>query len=299
MKDEREASDAVSGFRIRRMTDGDLIRITELRSVVKWPADPDAFALLRGIRDARWAVAESSDGAICGMVGAVPFHGGVGVLCHLAVRREYRNLGLGAGLTAWAVAYLKSRGSELIRLYTTPEAEGLYTRAGFEPRGFRTVCRLEKPGEKNFPKPGGHRVETLCFGDLPEMYGLDRWSYGADRGGLILATLRLHPGRGLVARDLSGRITGYLVRSFSGGETRIGPFMAADKSVARLLLARAIEGGGEPIRAIVPGVDEPSHELLLGEFGFAGKRDRLEMELGEIPKPRGLDEYATTAYLAT
>lgn len=298
MEGERGAYGVASGFRVRRMTDGDLTRIMELRAVVKWPADPGAFDLLRGMRDVRWAVAESPERAICGMVGAVPFIGGVGVLCHLAVRREYRNLGLGASLTAWAVAYLKSRGSRVIRLYTTPEAEGLYTAMGFEPGEFRTVYRLEKPHGKDLPKPGGCFVQTLCFGDLPEMHGLDWWSYGADRSHLVLSILRLHPGRGLVARDSSGRMKGYLVRSSSGGETRIGPFMASDESVARMLLFRAIEVGGGEIRITVPGEDGPAHELL-HEFGFAGKRDRLRMEMGEAPKPRGLDEYATTAYLAT
>lgn len=302
MKDEREAHSGAhggaSGFRIRHMTDGDIARIMELRAVVKWPADPGAFDLLRGIRDVRWAVAESPEGAICGMVGAVPFPGGIGILCHLAVRHEYRKIGLGASLTAWAVAYLKSRGSRVVRLYTTPEAEGLYTAMGFEPGEFRIVYRLETPRGKEPPKPGGHFVETLCFGDLPEMYGLDWWSYGADRGGLVLSILRLHPGRGLLARDSSGRITGYLVRSHSGGETRLGPFMASGESVARMLLFRAIEGGGGPIRVTVPGEDGSAHQLL-HEFGFAGRRDRLRMEMGEAPKPRGLDEYATTAYLAT
>ncbi|MBA2691282.1 MAG: GNAT family N-acetyltransferase [Rubrobacter sp.] len=292
-----ESSGVAPGFHIRRMTDGDLSRIMELRAAVKWPADPGAFDLLRGMRDARWAVAESPDGAMCGMVGAVPFPGGIGVLCHLAVRREYRNIGLGASLAAWAVAYLRSRGSSIIRLYTTPEAKGLYTATGFEPGEFRTVYRLENANERVIPKPDGYRIETLCFGDLPEMYGLDRWSYGADRSHLILSILRLHPGRGLAARDSSGRMKGYLVRSSSGGETRIGPFMAADASVARLLLSRAIEGGGTPLRLTVPG-GSPAHEML-HEFGFEGKRDRLRMEMGRIPKPRGLDEYATTAYLAT
>ncbi|MGI8541605.1 MAG: GNAT family N-acetyltransferase [Rubrobacteraceae bacterium] len=298
MKGGREASGAVSGFRVRGMTDGDPARIVDFRAVVKWPADPGAFDLLRGMRDVRWAVAESPEGVICGMVGAVPFVGGVGILCHLAVRREYRNIGLGASLTAWAVAYLRSRGTKLVRLYTTPEAENVYRSVGFEPGEFRTVYRLEKPGERASPKFGGHRVETLCFGDLPEMHGLDRWSYGADRGGLILSILRLHPGRGLVARDSSGRMKGYLVRSHSSGEIRIGPFMASDEKVAETLLSRAIEGGDAPIRIVVPGEDGPAHELIR-DFGFAGKRDRLRMEMGEIPEPGGLEEYATTAYLAT
>jgi hypothetical protein len=73
-----------SGVRIRQMGDVDRGRILELRSVGRWAADPNAFDLLRDVRDPRWAVAEASDGAMAGMVGAVPF-GRISILCHLAV----------------------------------------------------------------------------------------------------------------------------------------------------------------------------------------------------------------------
>ena len=45
-----------SGFRIRLMDDLDIERILELRKVVRWSADPNAFDLLRGMREARWAL---------------------------------------------------------------------------------------------------------------------------------------------------------------------------------------------------------------------------------------------------
>ena len=44
---------AESGVRIRQMDDVDLGRILELRSVVRWAADPSAFEILRGMRDVR------------------------------------------------------------------------------------------------------------------------------------------------------------------------------------------------------------------------------------------------------
>ncbi|MGH3090378.1 MAG: GNAT family N-acetyltransferase [Rubrobacteraceae bacterium] len=288
------------GFRIRRMTDADLARVMELRAVVRWATEPEAFKLLRGMRDARWAVAEDVEGRIRGMVGAVPL-GDIGILCHLAVHEEHRRRGLGARLASWAVAYLKSRGAKTVRLYTTPQAEGLYRTIGFEPGEFRTVYRLEKESNRGWSsnETGGYRIETLLAGDLPELYGVDRWSYGADRSHIIFATLRLHPGLGLVARDSSGRMKGYLIRSSSHGATRIGPFVAENNIVARLLLARAIETGDMPVRLTVPG-ESPAHEILR-EFGFSGHADRLRMEMGDVglPKPRGLDHYATTAYLAT
>ena len=286
-----------SGVRIRPMDDVDLGRIVELRSAVRWAADPRAFDLLRGMREARWAVAEAPDGSLAGMVGAVPF-GRIGILCHLAVREDYRQIGLGYMLSSWAVLYLRSRGAEVVRLYSTRQAEGLYLTLGFRPTAPRTVYRLEETTRRVREEADGHRVETLSFGDLPELYGLDRWSYGADRSPLIFAALRLHPGGGLVARDTSGRIKGYLVRSGSGGTTRVGPFVASTPGVARLLLTRALRAGGAPVEITVPGpAGSPAHDLL-HEFGFRGREDRLRMELGGALQT-GLEHYGTTPYLAT
>ncbi|HET7270549.1 MAG TPA: GNAT family N-acetyltransferase [Rubrobacter sp.] len=292
-----------SGIRVRQVTDADLERILELRSVVRWSADPRAFDLLRGVRGARWSVAETQDGALAGMVGAVPL-GDIGILCHLAVHDEYRGSGLGALLSSWAVTYLRSRGARTIRLYSTRKAEGLYGSLGFEEITPRTVYRLEE-GYRRLRVPrqvDGHRVEKITFGDLPELYGVDRWSYGADRSAILFATLRLHPGRGLVARDSSGMIKGYLIRSALGRATRIGPFLASTQDVAHLLLANALSAtGGAPTQVTVPGpAGCPAHSLLQ-EFGFEGTQDRLRMELGETKAEcgAGLVHYGTTPYLAT
>src|SRR5829696_6211385 len=290
-------------FRVRWMNDADLDRILELRSVVRWSADPRAFDLLRGVRGARWAVAEAPDGSLTGMVGAVLL-GEVGILCHLAVHDGHRGSGLGALLSDWAVAYLKSRGANTVRLYSTEQAEGLYRSLGFREVAPRTVYWLEEGS----PTPGvparvdGHAVRTLTFGDLPELYGVDHWSYGAERSSLILATLKLHPGQGLVARDATGRMKGYLIRSSLGRAVRIGPFLASTPDVARLLLTGALrEAGGAPVRITAPGPIERNAHSLLQEFGFKGTQDRMRMELGETKAPRqdGLVHYGTTAYLAT
>lgn len=303
----RGVSAGACGVSIRPMSEVDLERILELRTVVNWAADPRAFDLLRGIRDARWAVAEAPDGSLAGMVGAVPF-GGIGILCQLAVHDDYRNLGLGARLSAWAITYLRSRGVRTIRLYSTRQAEKLYRSMGFRPAAPRAVYRLDE-APRNLrarEEVDGHRVEMMLFGDLPEIYGVDHWTYGADRSALIFATLRLHPGRGIVARDSSGRVKGYLIRGEARGgagqATRIGPFVASDPGVARMLLHSALAGaGGASVELTVPGpAHEPAHALLR-EFGFTGRDDRLRMDFGEnLDSHRaGLTHYGTTPYLAT
>lgn len=297
------------GVVVRQMSEVDLQRILELRTVVRWSADPEAFGLLRGMRDARWAVAEAGDAerSIVGMVGAVPL-GHVGVLCHLAVHDAYRRAGLGARLAEWAVAYLRSRGAGVVRLDSTEDAESLYRSMGFEPTLRRVIYRIEDvSGLRNYTRVGGYRVRTLTMSDLPEIYGLDRWYFGGDRSALMLAAIRLHPGRSLAVRDASDRVKGYLVRGAAGVETRIGPFLAESEASAIALLEAALrmirEAGGGPVEVTstaLPGSRE--RELLTG-FGFTGVLDRLRMERragpGTQPESQGLSQYGTTSYLAT
>ncbi len=292
---------ARAGLRIRRMEVSDVERVLELRSVVSWAADPRAFDLLRGVRDARWFVAGAPDGGLAGMVGAVPL-GRLGVLCHLAVHHEYRGLGLGGELSAWAVSYLKSRGAKTVRLYATGPAEDIYRSLGFREMGRRTVYRLDGPAREDAPESAdASRVDTLRFGDLPELYGVDLWCHGADRSPLIFSALGLRFGRGFVARDAAGRVEGYLVLDASDDPVRIGPFCARTTDAARRLLLRALKTADDaPVRVVATGPDDcPSHELFR-EFGFVGRGDRLRMELGEENAgPGGLLQYGTTPFIAT
>ncbi|CAA9434189.1 MAG: GCN5-related N-acetyltransferase [uncultured Rubrobacteraceae bacterium] len=295
----REVLKAGAGLRVRRMEVSDVERVLELRSVVRWAADPRAFDLLRGVRDARWFVAGAADGGLVGMVGAVPL-GAVGILCHLAVHHEHRGLGLGRELSAWAVAYLKGRGAKTIRLYATGPAEDIYRSLGFREMGRRTAYRLDgreaAPGSADL-----RRVDTLRFGDLPELYGVDLWSHGADRSPLIFSALGLRHGKGFVARDAAGRIEGYLILDASRDPVRIGPFSARTTDAARDLLLRTLEAAGDtPVRVIATGPNDcPSHDLFQS-LGFVGREDRLRMELGEeVAGPGGLVQYGTTPFVAT
>ena len=95
---------------------------------------------------------------------------------------------------------------------------------------------------------------------------------------------------------------GYLIRSAGHDAVRIGPFAAANPDVARRLLARVLrETGRSPVRVVVPGPETSPAHALLRDFGFAGRRDRLGMELGQRTpeRPSGLVHYGTTPYLAT
>ncbi len=283
---------------VRAMNDSDLAGVRRLRQVVGWLAEPAAFELLREMREARWAVAESR-GVIVGMVGAIPL-GRVGILCHLAVRKDFRRLGVGADLSRWAVSYLRSRGAKVVRLYSTEQAGELYRSLGFETVHQRILYRRGSEPRMEF---GGERslsVRGLCRGDLPEVIGYDRWWCGFDRSQVVLATLKVHPGLGFVVRDGAGMMRGYAIVSPFLGRSRIGPLMACDPETSRSLLSRLLAAGdeGTAFEATFAGAEDHAARAVYEEFGFVGVPDRVMMQLG----PNVAEEnssHATTAYLAT
>jgi hypothetical protein len=205
-----------------------------------------------------------------------------------------------------AVLRLRSRGARVVRLYSTWQAEGLYLSLGFRPTAPRTVYRRL---EENAPRrvrerqeADGHRVDTLSFGDLPELYGVDPGPTGGPVGP-DLRHLETASGAGPHCPGFVGADKGIPAEQLLGGATRIGPFVASSPGVGRLLLACALGASdGSSVEVTVPGpAENPTHDLL-HKFGFRGCKDRLRMELGEESGGRlsGLLElYGTTSYLAT
>jgi GNAT superfamily N-acetyltransferase len=294
------------GARIRPMLHSDREKVAELKEISYPSSDPRGFGLVRGIRGARWAVAETPNGRLAGMVGAVPL-GETGILCHLAVLPDHRGRGLGTALSSWAVSYLQNWGAETVRLYSTARAEGLYLSLGFEPVVHRSVFRLDAAsralvrGQEEKYETDGQRVSRLSLRDLPELCGLDRRSCGADRAALILHTLRAYPGPCLVARDAFDRVNGYLLSSVAEDIVRVGPFAAATPDIAHALLSQALPAMplDPTVEVVVPDpADSPAREVLQ-ELGFHERRDRLRMELGDRFVPARIEQYGTTPYLAT
>ncbi len=276
------------------MTGADVAGVLELRRRVRWGAGPEAFEiLLEGVPSARWALAEAPSGSPVGMVGGVPL-GEIGILCHLAVHPAHRGRGLGTQLSRWAITYLRSQGVGAVRLESTPVAEKLYESLGFRKVGRRVLYHREaKPGVRPVIY-GKYRVAPLKASDLPEVYGLDRLSFGGDRSALIEALLRRQGGSGLVARDATRRVAGYLFRS---GE-RLGPWAASTPEAGQTLMVRALTAAKPGIVEVAAPGGGPAHEVLVG-LGFTGIPDRLRMELGEGPKTGGLETYGLSSYLVT
>jgi hypothetical protein len=78
--------------------------------------------------------------------------------------------------------------------------------------------------------------------------------------------------------------------------------MAENPDVAGLLMQHALESRATPVEATVTTPEDTDAHHLYEEFGFVGRRDRMRMELGEIPamyRGAGLEHYGTTPYLAT
>ena len=303
-------SDTDSGILIRKMNDADLERILELRSVVRWSADPRAFDLLRGVRDARWAVAEAPDGDLAGMVGAVPL-GEIGILCHLAVHDGYRGFGLGALLSSWAVTYLRSRGAK-----TSGSTRHERPRASTVRSVSRRSRRAPFTGWKRGPGDSACPISRRSQGRDAHVRGPAR---ALRRGPLELRgrpfgpALR-HPEASSRTRPrrprLVGRNEGLPDPERQGRATRIGPFLASTPDVARLLLARALSATGvrrsrsrSPVRPNAsPTLScENSASRAQGPATDGAGREEGQPQ-GSCTTARhrtGLVHYGTTPYLPT
>jgi ribosomal protein S18 acetylase RimI-like enzyme len=280
--------------RIRSMTEQDLEGVAELRHLVPWRTNPEAFGILRkSLRSARWAVAEASPDVLVGMVGAVPL-GKTGILCHLGVHPTYRGRGLGTGLASWAISYLRSHGTRVVRLESTPEAKGIYEALGFRSVGRRVLYHREA-GARALPAVDrAYTIAPVRPGDLPELYGIDRRSFGGDRSTLLRAILRRHEGAGLVARDARGRMVGYLLKC----GTHLGPWISSTPRVAKALVIHALARGERKSTGVVSPEDGPAHELL-ERLGFDGVPDRTRMVLGASLEPDNPRTYGLSPYLVT
>jgi hypothetical protein len=194
----------------------------------------------------------------------------------------------------------------MVGLYSTRQAEGLYLPLGFRPAAPRTAysprggCTAWSAGGRE--EADGHRVEALSFGDLPELYGVDRWSSGGPvapnlrhleiasgsgprRPGLVRADKRV-PGAQLLGRcDLH--------RALRGLEPRRGP----PPPRLRSRRARRIVRGGHRARS-----SRNPDARFAPRIRLQGSQDHLRMELGEGSGGRLsglLEQYRTTPYPAT
>lgn len=111
-----------------------------------------------------------------------------------------------------------------------------------------------------------------------------RWDstfFGTNRHKVLQALLAFFPGRGLILRDGTGQIAGYLFAQ----RNRIGPWVMRPSRNAESLLQAALALPYEgTVSLAVPAVNQEAIELLQ-RYGFIQLRSNRHMGRGQSESP--------------
>jgi hypothetical protein len=195
------------------------------------------------------------------------FYGKSGFIGELIVRPEARGRGVGAKLLNHGVQVLRDRGSETIYLDGVVMAVELYER-----NGFRKVCRSWR-FSGNLVGKSSPRVRRMVKSDLPQVYTLDRLSFGADRSFFLGRRLELFPELSHVLVN-GERVTGYILGRGGARWISAGPWVVGENAEdpVDLLKSFALEAGNRPISIGILDANQHACDLVRS-LGFVARTD--------------------------
>jgi predicted N-acetyltransferase YhbS len=262
-------------MQLRRLTVDDVAAGARLTAAA-FGGEPREARLRRylALEPEGWFAFEES-GALVALGGAIAF-GPLAWLGLMVVEPARQRQGLGAKVARVAIDWAHARGCSTIRLIATPAGIPLYRRLGFVPDG-------ESHELSGAPRPlpaGGEAaaVKRWTPEDTAEVARLDAPAFGADRSRLLAAYAREFSGSAWVARDETGRVSGFVVVQ----DDLIGPWCAVDERVAGQLLDVSLHGVTRTFRV---GALDALGVALLELRGFSTGRALPRMRLGP-PVPR-------------
>ena len=251
---------------IRRMKPSDLTFAAECTTAEKWVSED--IHTFKGFyfHDPGGCLLAELSGKPVGICIATSY-GESGFIGELIVQVEARGRGIGTALLKYGVNYLLDRGSKTIYLDGVLKAVPLYER-----NEFRKVARswrfLGKLTGKQHPQ-----VHAMQPDDLPAIFALDKWAFGADRSFFLRRRLELFPKFCMVMKK-GRRIAGYIQGRCGEGWVSAGPWVL-DEGITEagcLLESLACEAGDLSISMGVLDNNAPAMELLQS-LGFTIRKD--------------------------
>jgi len=195
----------------------------------------------------------------------------------LIVLEHYRGKGVGSELMKHAIHYLKTKGTETIRLDAASKAIPLYKRLGFK-REYDSLRFIGTGKELTCPK-----VNKMENGDLESVVHFDARFFGANRKRVLR---RVHKD----FRDMcfvsftDKKMAGYIMAKRGLNETKIGPWMCDPKQTEiaeELLKAILNEANGMKVWVGVPSGNKKAVDILR-KHGFVDQTPSIRMYYGEL-----------------
>jgi GNAT superfamily N-acetyltransferase len=220
--------------------------------------------------------ASTDTGRIVATTATLPFGGRFAWISMVLVTGEYRRRGLATRLLQMAMDDLAA--SKLVPvLDATPDGHAVYQQLGFEDSwGFHRLIRRERPAAVGAePVLLGVNTRPITDTDWPALCAYDAAAFGAERSAVLAGLRGRRPAADLVA-ERGGRIAGFLLGRDGRIASHVGPLIADDDTVARALLARALDQLDGPVFVDFADAKTDVRHFLDGR-GFSAVRPLTRM----------------------
>ena len=245
----------MEGARVRRLEERDIDAVIALTDLEGWGYTRADFRRLLSLAPGG-CFATELDGRVVGVLTTTTYDG-LAFLGAVIVRPELRGKGVGKQMMDAALAHLRDRGVQTVRLNAYLNAVPFYERLGFH-------AEYEVVRWHGAAAAGRMRgVRPLREGDRDGLARFDATYFGADRGKLIARLAEEFPTTFLVA-ERAGAVRGFIVGNPSGDSCEIGPWVVkpGSGSTARDLYQSLVAAAGASELAF----SGPARNAALREF---------------------------------
>jgi ribosomal protein S18 acetylase RimI-like enzyme len=219
----------------------------------------------------------AENGEVAATAATLPFVR-FGWISMVLVGKRQRRQGIATALLEHCISRLREQGLVPV-LDATPAGRTVYQPLGFRDQWEITRWRRVERGPV-LPDMGGHAATTvraLREDDWAQLAALDEQAFGSARV-TLLRRLESRSLRFACVAERNGRVAGYLLGRNGRQLTQVGPIVAHDQGLAKLLLAHALARIDGPVLLDVLDCHTEFRPLLTAA-GFAVERSYTRMTL--------------------
>ena len=233
------------------------------------------------------------DGLLVATALVFPFEDRVAWISMVVVTPAHRRRGLATRLLRHCLAYCEQAGLTPV-LDATEAGRRVYAALGFTDR--YAISRWARapsiPAVAPVSSEAATPLRPLTPADLDSLVAWDRVRFGVSRAPVLRYCRQAAPHLARVAETAGGTPAGYLLARPGRRATQLGPLVADDDAIARLLIHDALAKTAGPVYIDVPET-QAAFTRVLAEAGLTRQRGFIRMVKGpSAPLPPPASTYA-------
>lgn len=268
-------------IRLRTMCREDLETAMELKNAEGWNQTLSDWELFMENSPKSCLVA-TYQGKVIGTVTGINYENKVAWIGMMLVNQAYRGQGISKKLMAEVIQTLGTASS--IKLDATPAGYPVYEKLGFrqEYELIRMTCESFTPS--SIDKEISANVIPLTTENLFEIASMDKEAFGSDRRPILTNAQSQQPQLAYMYKE-DGSVKGFVLARSGTRYLHIGPLVATDSQVAKILLTYAGTQRRDISLVVDTPVFNPEWVSWLESCGFQKQRTLYRMFLKSNSHP--------------